>query len=143
MKALSKTANANAALTNYYNSPHNTKLVESIDLTTLLAMDIRFYYGIFVDFFTWYGMIIDVNDDGFSIYINKDHIDYNSPQAEWLYEQIEGNFYMEHKYTLKQNYKNPYLNKPAAITFNMYSAIVRGMELLNIDITNQNGLQKT
>lgn len=122
---------ANKKLVAYYNGIQNTELAATIDLFKLLEKDIRLYYGVFVDFLAWYGIIIDVNADGFSVYVNSDNEQYNSAGKDFLFDVIDGTYYIAHCYTTKNNHDLSNIPTNFRVQYNMYCAILRAMSWLN------------
>lgn len=125
IKEFSTTKNANKKLVSYYKKK---KLDEHIDMFILLEKDIRLYYGIFVDFFAQYGIIIDVNKKGYSVYVNDDNKEYQSKAKDWLFDYEDGCPYIAKKYSQK-----PIVNKKVStvIKENMHNAIVTAMKWLD------------
>lgn len=138
LKALSNTTQANKKLVNYYNNIHNVSLAAQIDLFKLLERDIRLVYGVFVDFFSYYGIIIDVNHLGYSIYVTDDNETFkevlnNSSAREFLFDYKDGVFYIARKYTTERTHDLTDVPLNAQIQYNMYEAIVCAMKWLNQD----------
>lgn len=134
LKGLEETDNANEMLVSYYNGIQNIDLANTIELLDLLRKDIRLYYGVFVDFFFWYGIIIDVNTKGYSVYVNENNKEYNSPARDFLFDEINGDYYIAHSYITKGNHHIPKdIPLNCVVQYHMYCAITRTMKWLNIE----------
>lgn len=124
---------ANKKLVNYYNSISNNHSY-TLDVFDLLQNDIRYCYGVFLDFFFHYGIIMDVNRYGYSLYLVDITIQDKFPYPPFFYSRFDGNTYIARKYTTLRNYKVPKstFQSKRVIQYNMRKAILDGMTFLNI-----------
>ncbi len=140
LQALKGTKKANKMLSEYYTGTQDNNIVELFILlgwskkqNKKVKYDIRLCYGVFVVFLSTHGILIDVNTKGYSVYVNETNKEYQGKGRDFLFEQIEGNYYIAHKYITKNNYIIPKRKVPYAIQYNMFNAIVDAMVWLNIN----------
>lgn len=131
---LAKTGNANKKFKTYYESIRNQDVLK-VPLKRLLQIDIRYSYGIFLDFFHWHNIILDVNTKGFSAYLIK----YSEDIPKFVFEEYEGDFYIARRYITLNNYKIPteIQNNYLSLQYNMYQGIIAVMQYINIELQNE------